>query len=58
MIRGVLCSLFAVAVLSSPALAKRPSKTPAAAHKHKVAQRAKARHAGHHHKHHAKPKKP
>jgi len=58
MMRGVLCSLFVVAMTASPALAHRPSKKPDAAHKHKVAKVAKARHASHHHKHHAKPKKP
>ena len=51
--RRVLCSLFVVAMSATPALAHRPTKKPAAAHKHKV---AKARHTAHHAKHHAKPK--
>jgi hypothetical protein len=41
---------------ATPALANRPTKKPAAAHKHKVAKIAKARHTAHHHKHHAKSK--
>jgi hypothetical protein len=53
MMRGVLCSFIAVAVLAGPALANAPTKKPAAAHKHKAKHKARAQH---HSKHHAKTK--
>ena len=58
MMRGVLRSVFVVAVMAGPALANTPTKSHAVvAHHHKHHAKHTAR-ASHHHKHHAKHKTP